>query len=415
MGQRPLAREKHQRILELATEHPDWTNKQIADAVPCGEGTVSNYRDKVLPDFIPNGREQSELIGNQWNISLPKTRICTLDELIEHCKIDLTIWEVERFVCNKWEMAGKEGYDVHVQDLYQVKANLKKKQHIVDALTEIEKLREKAKGYVPAAPKVVKPKTSGYMLEVNIPDAHFGKLAWGEETGWENYDTKIADELFERAFETLLARTQGYTFDEALFIVGNDYFQTDNTKGQTTAGTQVSSDGRYQKTFEVGRNRAIACIERLRTRAKKVKVIIVPGNHDMMSAWHLGDSLYCWFHKYPDVEIENSPKLRKYHQFGKVGLMFTHGDKGKKDKYPLLMATEDRRMFGETKFNEIHTGHLHKTQLDEQNGIRVRVLPALCSADEWHAQMGFVGNQRSAEAYIWHKEEGLVGTAIFTA
>jgi DNA repair exonuclease SbcCD nuclease subunit len=177
----------------------------------------------------------------------------------------------------------------------------------------------------------------------------------------------------------------------------------------------VSSDGRYQKTFVVGRNRVIAFIELARTRAKKVIVIVCPGNHDTLSAWHLGDSLECYFHKYKDVEIRNEPTPRKYHQFGQVMLMFTHGDKGKKDKYPLLMATEEPEMFGKTKFREVHTGHLHKTQLDEHNGIRVRVLPALCAADDWHAQMGFVGNLRSAEAYIWSREEGLVGTAIFTA
>jgi hypothetical protein len=404
-----LSREKHAEIIRLT--RMGWPQQKVAEAVGVGLGTVSNYKDKPLPET----HEMNVVEGSKWTISLPKTRICTLEQLIVNCKIDLTIWEVERFVCNKWEMAGKEGYDVIVQDLYQVKATLKKKENIVAAIEEIERLKEKAKNYAPKPPKIVKPTNKGYMLEVNIPDAHFGKLAWGEETGWENYDTKIADELFERAFETLLARTSGYEFEEALFILGNDYFQTDNTKGQTFSGTQVSSDGRYQKTFEVGRDRAIACIERLRTRAKKVKVIVVPGNHDTTTAWHLGDSLYCWFHNYKDVEIDNSPRMRKYHQFGKVGLMFTHGDKGKKDKYPLLMATEDRKMFGDTKFNEIHTGHLHKTQLDEHNGIRVRVLPALCSADEWHSQMGFVGNQRSAEAYIWHRDEGLIGTAIFTA
>jgi hypothetical protein len=409
----PLSREKHAEIIRLT--RMKWPIQKIADAIGVGTGTVHNYKDRPLPET----HEMSTVEGNQWNISIPQTRIQTLEQLIEHCKIDLNVWEVERFTCNKWEASTTtgEGDDrkVVTTPMFQVKATCKRKVEVATAREEIEALKEKAKNYMPAAPKVVKPKTSGYMLEVNIPDAHFGKLAWGEETGWENYDTKIADELFERAFETLLARTSGYEYDEALFILGNDYFQTDNTKGQTFAGTQVSSDGRYQKTFEVGRDRAIACIERLRTIAKKVKVIIVPGNHDTLSAWHLGDSLYCWFHKYKDVEIDNAPKMRKYHQFGKVGLCFTHGDKGKKDKYPLLMATEDRRMFGETKFNEIHTGHLHKTQLDEHNGIRVRVLPALCSADQWHAEMGFTGNQRAAEAYIWSREEGLVGTAIFTA
>jgi hypothetical protein len=92
--------------------------------------------------------------------------------------------------------------------------------------------------------------------------------------------------------------------------------------------------------------------------------------------------------------------------------MFTHGDKGKRNDYPLLMATEQPEMFGQTKYREAHTGHTHQTKLDEQHGVRVRVLPALCEADDWHAENAFVGNLRSAEAYVWNKDEGLINIAI---
>ncbi len=154
-------------------------------------------------------------------------------------------------------------------------------------------------------------------------------------------------------------------------------------------------------------------IERLRLVAP-VDVVMVSGNHDALSVWHLGDSLECYFDKCPDVRINNDPTARKYHQFGSVMLMFTHGHQGKAADYPLLMATEQPAMFGSTKFREAHTGHQHKTKLDEQHGVRVRVLPALCSADDWHAERGFVGNILSAEAYVWNKDEGLVTIAIYS-
>ena len=37
-----------------------------------------------------------------------KLTIHTLDQLLEYCQVDLTIWEVERFVVNKWEVGAKE-------------------------------------------------------------------------------------------------------------------------------------------------------------------------------------------------------------------------------------------------------------------------------------------------------------------
>ena len=143
-------------------------------------------------------------------------------------------------------------------------------------------------------------------------------------------------------------------------------------------------------------------------------MLLVSGNHDQLSCWHLGDSLECYFHNYEDVEIENLPRQRKYHEHGFVGLMFTHGHKGKRTDYPALMAAEQPQMWGRTKYRECHTGHLHMTKTDEQHGFRTRILPSLTAPDDWLATNGFVGNLRSAEGYIWSGQEGLVEQVFYT-
>ena len=48
--------------------------------------------------------ETDEINGDKRVISMPRTRIKTLAELVAACDIDLNEWFVERFVCNKWEM-----------------------------------------------------------------------------------------------------------------------------------------------------------------------------------------------------------------------------------------------------------------------------------------------------------------------
>jgi len=198
------------------------------------------------------------------------------------------------------------------------------------------------------------------------------------------------------------------------FIVGNDLLNSDDRQGRTTRGTIVSTDIRYTRTMTVVRNVLIGCIEQLRHFCPKVKVKMVSGNHDEFSVWHVGSSLECFFHKYTDVVIDNTPRYYKFDEFGKVMLMWTHGDKGKRPDYPLLMATEQPEMFGRTKFREVHTGHLHQDRVSENHGIKVRILSSLSSPDRWHAENGFLGNLRSSEAFIYNREQGLVGTIIYT-
>ena len=278
---------------------------------------------------------------------------------------------------------------------------------------EIEALKKQAKEEIKRKPLSTKPvKETGLMLEVNIADAHFGKLAWPAETGGVPYDLKIADAMFMRALDVLLERAKGYDFERVLFVLGNDLLHANDVAGNTFNGTKLDTEGRFQKTYWTVRKTVCAAIERLRQVAP-VKVAIVYGNHDRTSMWTLADSIDCYFHGDDRVEVDNQPIYRKYHEWGKVGLMLTHGDLGKRADFPLLFATENPGLFGRTEFREVHTGHLHTTKTEEFHGVRVRILPSLTPPDAWHAENGYVGNMRNAEAYVWSKTEGLIATFIY--
>jgi len=368
--------------------------------------------------------ETQERKGDRWTITLPKTRIKTLDQLVAACQVDLSVWEVERFICNKWEVGvtpravgssgdwRRDSTKPIVEPLFQVKAWLVRKKNIVAAKSEIAALKDEAKLmarlFKPARRRV----ETGKMLELTLPDLHAGRLAWAKETGWENYDVKIAERVFEQSLAALLQRTQGHRFEQVCFVLGNDLLNTDSIEDKTTAGTPVSSDVRFQKTFGVVRRMMVRAIETLRTIAP-VRTLLIPGNHDQLSTWHLGDSLECYFARCKDVSIDNAPTVRKYHRFGRVMLMFTHGHRGQHHDYPLLMATEQPEMFGATCWREVHCGHSHKLIVNERHGVRIRALSALCAVDDFLADQTLVGNLRAAEAFVWHKEEGLIGTANY--
>ncbi len=356
------------------------------------------------------------------------TRVRSLQDLIDTCKIDTSEWEVERWVCEKYDTVSvpraigsdKEGWKrqharPQVTEMFLVKAWLKRKVAVVFARQEIQAMIAEAKRHSPKHRPVQSiAAASGNLLEINITDHHFAKLAWGAETGYADYDVRTAEKLYDDAGDELIARTSSLKYERAVVVIGNDLFHSDNKSGTTTNGTQLTIDSRYQKTFTLVRRASVRLIDKLRHVAP-VTVKIVPGNHDELTAFCLGDALECWYHECPGVEIDNAPTLRKYLQWGDVMLMWTHGNGGKLDDYPLLMASEKPEMWGVTKWREAHTGDKHQRRLIELHGVAVRILPTLCAPDDWHSANLFVGNQRCSEAYMWNRNEGLVGTAVYSA
>jgi hypothetical protein len=286
----------------------------------------------------------------------------------------------------------------------------------VDARAEIASLLKDATAKMPTRSRIVKPSRSrsGLMYEPHIPDLHIGKLAWAEETGASNYDTKIAVQVFRDAVESLLQRVQGHKLDEIVFPVGNDLLHSDTKAGTTTGGTPLDTDSRYQKNFSEARRVITWAIEAFRSYAPTVRVVMVPGNHDALSTWHLGDSLDCWYRKTEGVIIDNAPTMRKYLRYGRNMLMFAHGNRGKLEKYPEIMAAEQAAMWGHTTFREAHTGDKHHQRVIELKGCTVRISPALCPPDAWHAEMMFTGVKQAAEAFLWHIEDGPLLTATYT-
>lgn len=342
--------------------------------------------------------------------------IKTLADLIRVCEIDTDEWDIVSWKANKWDTAAKDdrSQKLVTRPLFQVTATMRRRTSVLLARKAIEQLIADAKRDIKPRPAPKRTAPSGeHMLEIGIPDLHIGKLAWSDETMGANYDHKIASALYRQALETLIARTAAFRFSRIVLPVGNDFFNSDTKAGTTTGGTPLDNDSRFQKTYVVGRQLMVDAIERLRQIAP-VTVVMVPGNHDALTTFTLGDSLECWYHATPDVEVLNQPTPRKYLQHGRVMLMWTHGEKGKKDNYPLLMATERPEMFGATRFRECHTAHLHQLQVKETMGVRTRVLSALCPPDAYHSENHFVGNQRAAEAFVWSPVEGLVSIATYT-
>ena len=363
----------------------------------------------------------------------------SLDDLVKEYKIDINIWECISFDPGAWttpvktrfQLKNSNNEDINVTlptiiENRKSQAKFKKRIQIIDYnkfRKELIKDIKKNSPYIPTIHKNIK--KTGNILEVNIPDLHLGKLAWGEETGEDNYDIKVAVRRFKNALQYLVQEACSENkFEKILFIVGNDLFNSDNAYPytQTTAGTPQQDDVRWQKVFRMGRNMIIESIDFLKQVAP-VKVLIVPGNHDFQKSFYLGDVLDARFYNDKNVEIDNSPKTRKYFKWGKCLLGFTHGNRKDEGESRLLnlMQNEQSENWSNTIFREWHCGDIHhykevvKGSKSKNNGVYkyaedidsvvIKYLRTLMFNDEWEARKGYK-SQKGAHCFVWNKEDG---------
>jgi len=134
----------------------------------------------------------------------------------------------------------------------------------------------------------------------------------------------------------------------------------------------------------------------------------------------MGEMISERFRDRDDVQIINSSSPRVYWRWGNVLIGWLHGDMVKAEKAAQLMPIEAGMDYAQTTYRAMHLGHIHTRkrytltpEVVECYGIDIIYCPSLSPLDQWHANMGFVGNQRRSQAFIYDVEKGLVGERFF--
>jgi hypothetical protein len=392
-----------------------------------------------LPSLDGQESREDDLTETGWSINLKSRTVKTFDDLVKECGVNLKDWQADRFRCRSYQVSvapravrpedginpetGKPyGWtrttaEIETVTMYAVAASFKKKVPEIAAREAIEQMFADAKGRMPPAPLVFVPRhRSGLMLEPAIYDHHFNRLASGLETGHGNYDLDIAVSAYRQGVRGLLERSAHHRFEKVVMPLGHDLFNANDVTGKTVNGTPQDNNRRLVTVVRVVRQEIVAATDEMVANVGPVELVLVGGNHDTFLSQMLVEMIDCWYHDHPHVTVDARPTLRKYREWGRVMLAFTHGDKGKADRWAHLMATEQPAMWARTSFREVHTGHLHheRLHLNEISGVKVRTLPSLTAADAWHASEGFVGQLRQAQAFHWSAEDGLIGTVYHT-
>ncbi len=428
-------------VKRLSKENVTLAKNYLAKTLNVKKSQKNEWYRKIMADKLPTNTcvEAPEPVGKQAAkaIYIGPTGVAesvdenvrTLEELLNVCDVDLEIWEVEKYIINKWEVARKNDTSnltyvdgkvngtknddgkMTPQPLFQVKAWLRKKVAESNFKALFEVFIKQSGEYAPSSFKFQSPsKDRDCLYVLNIQDLHLAKMAWGMETGGADYDIKIAERVYNEAVADLMGKAPAHRIQEIVIIVGSDLFQIDNESSTTTAGTYVDSDTRTFKAFEVGAKMISNIAEKLAEKFK-VRMMVIPGNHDANISQYLGYYLSAWFRNHENITIDNTPKSRKYIGFGKNLIGFDHGNDTKLADLPLILMRENQGTVSQYKFFEVLCGHFHHEGVDEYKGVKVRVAPALCSPDKWHAKKGYIGSIRNSQGLLYNREEGL--EAIF--
>lgn len=233
-------------------------------------------------------------------------------------------------------------------------------------------------------------------------DPHVGLHSWWAEAG-EDFDLKIAERLMCAAIDRLVATAP--PAETALLLNLGDMFHADNQRNESQSGHKLDVDGRWAKVQQVGLRAMIHCVRRLLEKHKRVILRINRGNHDGHSAYALALMISCFFHDEPRVEVDLSPAVCWYFQFGKVLIGSTHGDTIKGPDMLPIMAADEPEKWGETKHRMWFVGHVHHQDLKEYRGGTVEYFRTLAARDAWHAGQGYRAG-RDMRLIVLHREHG---------
>lgn len=365
-------------------------------------------------------------------------RIQTLQDLIDACEIDLSVWDIDRWVCNKWEVGAKNAQEeIEVTPLFQVKVWLKAKRG--KSFFELkDQLLEEMKAFAPKYPVIIrKPSAEKHLFVVDPGDPHFGKYASEAETG-ESYSLKKAEERYAEGIGELIEKVGRYRIDKIAFIGGNDKLHVDSPHNHTTSGTRQDTDGMWFEHFLSAKRAEVKAIDALLTVAD-VHYVHCPSNHDYQTGFFFADNIASWYRRNKNITFDVSPAHRKYMVYGTSLIGMTHGDGAKEEILPDLMAKEARQAWAQTVYAYWYLHHIHhkdkkarrgkeKIQLekdrvgvtvlhtglevDAEEFCHVEYLRSISGTDSWHHRNGYQGAFKAMEGFIHHPVAGQINRLI---
>ena len=260
------------------------------------------------------------------------------------------------------------------------------------------------------------------LSEICIYDAHIGMYAEEGETLSEDYNTDLAVQRMFDTTSSLLARMGNP--EELIVTFGGDMLHSDTRNNRTEQSNHaLDVDSRYHLVVEKAIAACFDIVGMAAQVAKKVRVVVLEGNHSWHSEVWLAKLLEYAYIGNDNVSVLNQRSARKHFIYGSNLLVWTHGDGVPMNKWQGIVSTELAHLWGITRNRHLKMGHLHHKRAKnaksivttdnqggwvENHGLLVEYLPALTATDAWHASKGFIGSQKAITGFQYHYIHGLI-------
>jgi predicted phosphodiesterase len=236
-----------------------------------------------------------------------------------------------------------------------------------------------------------------------IGDHHLNALCWSPETGGDDWDTNIAQDVLIKAVDKLVSAA-GDAEVGALINLG-DFLHANSGDNKTAKGTPVDVDGRLGRVIRVVGNLFKVLITRMLETHKEVWLINVRGNHDPDASLWLNEMMRLYFHNEPRVKVFDNFSKWIHFEWGQTLVVMHHGDRVKTQALYEAVTRDYAEEWGRSKYRYLYHGHIHHRTVTEMGGLHLESFGVLCPPDAYHSASGY-GSARSMSCVILDKNYG---------
>lgn len=254
-------------------------------------------------------------------------------------------------------------------------------------------------------PKVIQPRVKKAFISIN--DLHSGALAWGQETGYGDWDLTIAMTRLQQWLCRLFEHVQKEQVDEIILYYNGDILHANGQVPMTaTHGSDhiLDVDSRHFKVVDVTGENIIFTTD-IAAQIAPVRLVIKRGNHDGDSYLSLLQGAKWRYSQQANVTVEMDPNAYWAHIFGKVAIFGHHGDKIKPERLIMQFLQRYRPDIAAVEHITVWTGDKHHRKVEQFPGVMWEQASNWSEPDQYGSAYG---ETAMAQAVIYDEIEGEV-------
>lgn len=385
--------------------------KTIEQNKICNVNTQLDNKNNLDDDLTKKYKSTTEInkdgtYSSDKLLVMSETESKDVDYLLNAHGYSVQAWELVSARNNIWNVYSKQD---GVKTLYSSKIVVKPRTNYVwteeDAFKIFANLKHNYKEKLSINHENYE--INGNILVLPIADFHYGLYSDMLSTG-NDYNLEIAEKLFYHVINDVKIRTANKKFEKVVFVVGNDFINSDNLSNTTTKGTPQDNTSLWFSIVEKATQLIVDGIDMLSTIAP-VDVLYVTSNHDLHTMFGIMQTIKAYYRNDNSITIDTSPLPRKYYKFGKTILSLSHDIKVKEALK--IVSTEAKSDWSNCEHIICMLAHLHQSMIyDKQGYLEVMRLPTISGWSRWTNTMGYVQTDKKNQSFIINGDLGITDT-----